>query len=71
MTNITFENGILIFQTHEGVDIDSPLELAEVVDEFTYHLGTNVGVFLLNVNAYSINQITFTTSIDAVNYLSQ
>jgi len=33
------------------------------------HLGTNVGVFLINVNQFTINTIKFDNSTKAVNYI--
>jgi hypothetical protein len=49
--------------------VASNVESCEVVDENSYHLGTNVGVFLINVNQFSVNQIEFNTSTEAVNYI--
>jgi hypothetical protein len=49
--------------------IASNVELCEVVDENSLHLGTNVGVFLINVNQFTINGIKFTTSAEAVTYI--
>jgi hypothetical protein len=49
--------------------VASNVESCEVVDDNTLHLGTNVGVFLINVNQFSFNGIKFTNSTKAVNYI--
>jgi hypothetical protein len=69
MINITLEGGYVTFTTSVLGAIASQVELCEVVDENTLHLGTNIGVFLINVNQFTFNGITFTTSAEAVNYI--
>jgi len=40
-----------------------------VVDENSLHLGTIVGVLLINIAEFTINGITFSTSAEAVTYI--
>ena len=69
MINITLDNGFVTFYSSVIGVVASNVESCEVVDENSYHLGTNVGVFLINVNQFSVNQIEFNTSTEAVNYI--
>lgn len=69
MIDITLEGGFVTFQSSVIGVVASNVESCEVVDENCYHLGTNVGVFLINVNQFSVNQIEFNTSTEAVNYI--
>ena len=69
MIDITLEGGYVTFYTSVIGAIASNVELCEVVDENTLHLGTNVGTFLINVNQFTFNNIKFTTSEKAVNYI--
>jgi hypothetical protein len=69
MIDITLEGGYVTFYTSVLGAIASNVELCEVVDENTLHLGTNVGTFLINVNQFTFNGITFTTSAEAVTYI--
>lgn len=69
MIDITLEGGYVTFHTSVIGTIASNVELCEVVDEDTLHLGTNVGTFLINVNQFTFNSIKFTNSTKAVNYI--
>jgi hypothetical protein len=69
MIDITLEGGYVTFYTSVLGAIASNVELCEVVDENTLHLGTNVGTFLINIEQFTINNIKFTTSAEAVNYI--
>ena len=69
MIDITLEGGYVTFHTSVIGAIASNVELCEVVDEETLHLGTNVGTFLINVNQFTFNNIKFTSSEKAVNYI--
>jgi hypothetical protein len=69
MIDITLEGGYVTFYTSVLGAISSNVELCEVVDENTLHLGTNVGTFLINVNQFTLNGITFSDSTKAVNYI--
>ena len=69
MIDITLEGGFITFITTVSGAIASNVESCEVVDDLSYHIGTNLGVFLINVNDCSINGITFTDSTQAVNYI--
>jgi hypothetical protein len=69
MIEITLEGGYVTFTTSVLGAVASNVELCEVVDDNTLHLGTNVGVFLINVNQFTINAIKFSTSAEAVNYI--
>lgn len=69
MIDITLEGGFVTFYTSVIGAIASNVELCEVVDENSLHLGTNVGVFLINVNQFTINAIKFSTSTEAVTYI--
>jgi hypothetical protein len=69
MINITLEGGFVTFTTSVLGAIASQVELCELVDDNSLHLGTNVGVFLINIEQFTINNIKFTTSTEAVNYI--
>ena len=69
MIDITLEGGYVTFNTSVLGAIASNVELCEIVDDDTLHLGTNVGVFLINVNQFTINTIKFDNSTKAVNYI--
>jgi hypothetical protein len=69
MIEITLEGGYVTFYTSVLGAIASNVELCEVVDENSLHLGTNVGTFLINIEQFTINSIKFTTSAEAVTYI--
>lgn len=69
MKDITLEGGYVTFYTSVIGAIASNVELCEVVDDYSYHIGTNIGVLLININEYTINGITFSTSTEAVTYI--
>jgi hypothetical protein len=69
MIEITLEGGFVTFTTSVIGAVASNVESVEVVDDNCLHLGTNVGVFLINVNQFTINGIIFSTSAEAVNYI--
>jgi hypothetical protein len=69
MIEITLEGGYVTFYTSVIGAVASNVESVEVVDDNCLHLGTNVGVFLINVNQFTINGIKFSTSAEAVNYI--
>lgn len=69
MIDITLEGGYVTFYTSVIGAVASNVESVEVVDDNCLHLGTNVGVFLINVNQFTINGIKFSTSSEAVNYI--
>ena len=69
MIDINLEGGYVTFNTSILEVIDSPVELCEVVDDNTYHLGTTLGIFLININQFTVNGIKFTDSTKAVNYI--
>lgn len=69
MIDITLEGGFVTFYASVIGAIASNVESCEVVDDNCLHLGTNVGVFLINVNQFTINAIKFSTSAEAVNYI--
>lgn len=69
MIDITLEGGYVTFTTSVIGAVASNVESVEVVDDNCLHLGTNVGVFLINVNQFTINGIKFSTSAEAVNYI--
>ena len=69
MIDITLEGGYVTFYTSVIGAIASQVELCEVVDENCLHIGTNVGVFLINIEQFTINGIKFTDSTKAVNYI--
>ena len=69
MIDITLEGGFVTFYTSVIGAVASNVESVEVVDDNCIHLGTNVGVFLINVNQFTINGIKFSTSAEAVNYI--
>lgn len=70
MIDITLEGGYITFQSSVCGLVYSPLELVEIVDERSYHLGTNIGIFLINIEQFSINGIIHLTSSEAVNYIT-
>jgi hypothetical protein len=69
MIDITLEGGFVTFTTSVLGAIASQVELCEVVDDNSLHLCTNVGVFLINIEHYTFNGITFSTSTEAVTYI--
>lgn len=69
MIDITLEGGYVTFKTSVLEVIASPVELCEVVDDNTLHLGTTLGIFLINIEQFTINSIKFKTSTEAVNYI--
>jgi hypothetical protein len=69
MTDITLEGGYVNFYSSAIGVVASNVELCEVVDANSYHLGTIVGVLLINIEQFTINNIKFTTSTEAVNYI--
>ena len=69
MIDITLEGGYVTFYTSVIGVVASNVELCEVVDENSLHLGTNVGIFLINIEQFTINAIKFTTSTEAVTYI--
>lgn len=69
MIDITLEGGFVTFYTSVIGSIASNVDTCEVVDENCIHLGTNVGVFLINIEQFTINAIKFSTSAEAVKYI--
>ena len=69
MIEITLEGGYVTFYTSVIGVVASNVESCEVVDENSLHMGTNVGVFLINVNQFTFNGLKYTTSTKAVNYI--
>ena len=69
MIDITLEGGFVTFYSSVIGAVASNVELCEVVDDNTLHLGTNVGTFLINIEQFTINNIKFNTSTKAVNYI--
>jgi hypothetical protein len=69
MTDITLESGYMSFYSSVIGAVASNVELCELVDETSLHLGTNVGTFLINIEQFTINGITFSTSTEAVTYI--
>ena len=70
MIDITLEGGFVTFYSSVIGAIASNVESVEVVDENCVHLGTNVGVFLINVNQFTFNGIQFSNSTKALNYIT-
>jgi hypothetical protein len=70
MIDITLEGGYVTFYSSVIGAIASNVESVEVVDENCVHLGTNVGVFLINVNQFTFNGIKFSNSTKALNYIT-
>ena len=70
MIDITLEGGFVTFYSSVIGAVASNVELCEVVDENCIHLGTNMGVFLINIEQFTINNIKFTTSTEAYNYIT-
>ena len=69
MIDITLEGGFVTFYSSVIGAVASNVELCEVVDENSLHLGTNVGTLLINIEQFTINAIKFTDSTKAVNYI--
>ena len=69
MIDITLEGGYVTFTTSVIGAVASNVEICEVVDENCIHLGTNVGIFLINIEQFTINAIKFSTSTEAVTYI--
>ena len=70
MIDITLEGGYVTFYTSVIGAIASNVESCEVVDENSLHMGTNVGVLLINIAEFTINGIKFSTSAEAFNYIT-
>jgi len=70
MIDITLEGGFVTFYSSLIGAIASNVESVEVVDDMSVHLGTNVGVFLINVNQFTFNSIKFTNSTKAYTYIT-
>jgi len=70
MIDITLEGGFVTFYSSVIGAISSNVETCEVVDDNCIHLGTNVGVFLINIEQFTINNIKFSTSTEAYNYIT-
>ena len=70
MIDITLEGGFVTFYTSVIGAVASNVETCEVVDDNCIHLGTNVGVFLINIDQFTINNIKFSTSTEAYNYIT-
>jgi hypothetical protein len=69
MIDITLEGGFVNLYSSVLGAVASNVELCEVVDENSLHLGTNIGVFLINIEQFTINTIKFSTSTEAVTYI--
>lgn len=69
MIDINLEGGFVTFYSSVIGAVASNVELCEGVDANSLHLGTNVGVFLINIEQFTINGITFSTSTEAVTYI--
>lgn len=70
MIDITFENGFVTFQSSVCGIVNSQIDSLEIVDDSSYHLGTSLGIFLINNEQFSINGNQFNSSIDAIEYLN-
>ena len=44
-------------------------QFCEVVDDSTFHLETEQGIMLISIDQYTINNITFPTSSEAVFFI--
>lgn len=69
MIDITLEGGFATFYASVIGVVASQIELCEAIDDKSLHIGTNVGVFLINIEQFTINNIKFTTSAEAVTYI--
>ena len=69
MIDITLEGGYVTFYTSVIGAIASNVESCEVIDDNCLHMGTNVGVFVINVHQFTFNGIKFINSTKAVNYI--
>jgi len=69
MINLTKSGTRIIFNSSVGGFIDSELIGAEKVDETSYHIQTEAGVFLINVTDSTINSVQFNTPDKAIDYL--
>lgn len=70
MKDIVINAGVVTFESSVCGLVDSEITELEVVDEFCYHLGTNIGTFLINVKQFSVNSIIFETANEAVSYIT-
>jgi hypothetical protein len=70
MIDIIIEGGYVTFTTSVSGVVASNVESCETVDEYSYHLGTSIGVYLININDSTINGIKFTNSTKAFNYIT-
>lgn len=70
MNDITLTPGWVHFITTNCGPVNSQIELTQVVDSISFHLGTNQGIFLIHIDEWSINGNIFSTSQEAVNYIN-
>jgi hypothetical protein len=70
MIDILLNDGNVEFQSSVCGLVQSEITECEVVEETSFHLGTNIGTFLINVQQFTINSITFDTANEAVTYIS-
>lgn len=70
MIDITLTDGFVTFQSSVCGLVESEITECEVIEEKSFHLGTNVGVFLINVQQFTINSTNFDTANEAVTYIT-
>jgi hypothetical protein len=70
MINIQIEGGAVSFVSSVMGLINTNLLGAEFVDETRFHLATENGVHLISVLQFTVNNITFESSQQAVDYIS-
>lgn len=69
---LTIENGKASFiSTVADKTIQANIEAVEVVDDRSFHLITDGGVFLFTVGEVVVNGQTFTSAEDAANFVQQ
>lgn len=68
MIQVTITANTIKFKT-DFIDLDSVLEGYELVDEYSIHFITGMGVFLLNVDECKFNGNKFNTAAQLELYL--
>lgn len=65
MSNVSISNGVASWHSSVAGDIEARLietEPAEVISQHQFHLHTDKGTFLFNVQQWTFNEQTYSTS---------
>lgn len=70
MSNVNISNGIASWNSSVAGHIEAVKIEAEVVSQHQFHLHTDKGTFLFNVQQWTFNDQTFTNSTDSVEFIN-